>query len=55
MSLGYAEKLSYREDVGTVGMSEIFDPPDVLEEKVMPLSLSINFGIDCLIPQLSDQ
>ena len=44
MSLGYAEKLSYREDVGTVGMSEIFDPPEVLEEKVksftLPLPLS---------------
>lgn len=34
MSLGYAEKLSYREDVGTVGMSEIFDPPDALQQKV---------------------
>ncbi|KAF7141929.1 hypothetical protein RHSIM_Rhsim06G0177100 [Rhododendron simsii] len=33
MSLGYAEKLSYREDVGTVGMSEIFDPPDALQQK----------------------
>ncbi|KAK9285450.1 hypothetical protein L1049_024643 [Liquidambar formosana] len=29
MSLGYAEKLSYREDVGTVGMSEIFDLPHI--------------------------
>lgn len=34
MSLGYAEKLSYREDVGSVGMSEIFDPPEVLQKKV---------------------
>ena len=34
MSLGYAEKLSYIEDVGKVGMSEIFDPPRVLQEKV---------------------
>ncbi|RZR77171.1 hypothetical protein BHM03_00002181 [Ensete ventricosum] len=34
MSLGYAQKLSYREDVGTVGMSEIFDPPDLLQQKV---------------------
>ncbi|KAJ0053939.1 hypothetical protein Pint_01825 [Pistacia integerrima] len=33
MSLGYAEKLSYREDVGSVGMSEIFDPPHVLQQK----------------------
>lgn len=34
MSLGYAEKLSYKEDVGTVGMSEIFDSPVVLQQKV---------------------
>ena len=40
MSLGYAQKLSYKEDVGTVGMSEIFDPPHVLQEKVRPISLS---------------
>ncbi|KAK3013168.1 hypothetical protein RJ639_007887 [Escallonia herrerae] len=33
MSLGYAEKLSYIEDVGNVGMSEFFDPPHVLQEK----------------------
>ncbi|KAF3777107.1 NAD-dependent protein deacetylase [Nymphaea thermarum] len=33
MSLGYAEKLSYREDVGSVGMAEIFDPPEVLRKK----------------------
>lgn len=38
MSLGYAEKLSYREDVGTVGMSEIFDPPNVLEQKIAELA-----------------
>ncbi|RRT54788.1 hypothetical protein B296_00048910 [Ensete ventricosum] len=35
MSLGYAQKLSYREDIGTVGMSEIFDPPDLLQQKVV--------------------
>lgn len=34
MSLGYAEKLSYRKDIGAVGMSEIFDPHDILENKV---------------------
>ncbi|KAH7576607.1 hypothetical protein JRO89_XS01G0117000 [Xanthoceras sorbifolium] len=34
MSLGYAKKLSYREDVGSVGMSEIFDQPHVLQQKV---------------------
>lgn len=41
MSLGYAEKLSYREDVGTVGMSEIFDPQNVLEEKIAELAAMI--------------
>ena len=34
MSLGFAEKLSYNENVGSVGMSEIFDPPHVLQQKV---------------------
>jgi len=34
MSLGYAEKLSFREDVGTVGMPEIFDPPELVQNKV---------------------
>ncbi|CAK9148870.1 unnamed protein product [Ilex paraguariensis] len=41
MSLGYAEKLSYIEDVGKVGMSEIFDPPDVLQEKIERLAMMI--------------
>ena len=34
MSLGYAEKLSYREDVGSVGMPEMFDSPNLLQGKV---------------------
>lgn len=34
MSLGYAQKLSYREDVGTVGMAEFFDSAEVLDRKV---------------------
>jgi len=34
MSLGYAEKLSYREDVGTVGMPEIFETPELVQNKV---------------------
>lgn len=42
MSLGYAEKLSYIEDVGNVGMTEYFDPPHVLQEKVETLSLPIH-------------
>ncbi|KAG9448560.1 hypothetical protein H6P81_008525 [Aristolochia fimbriata] len=41
MSLGYAEKLSYREDVGTVGMNEIFDSPDVLQQKIEELAMII--------------
>ncbi|XP_044473318.1 NAD-dependent protein deacetylase SRT1-like [Mangifera indica] len=38
MSLGYAEKLSYIEDVGNVGMTEFFDPPQVLQEKIEQLA-----------------
>lgn len=34
MSLGYAEKLSFIEDVGNVGMTEYFDPPYILQDKV---------------------
>ncbi|KAF6153772.1 hypothetical protein GIB67_001005 [Kingdonia uniflora] len=41
MSLGYAEKLSYREDVGTVGMTELFDSQDVLEQKIEDLAAMI--------------
>uniref|UniRef100_A0A1D1Z5L9 NAD-dependent protein deacetylase SRT1 n=1 Tax=Anthurium amnicola TaxID=1678845 RepID=A0A1D1Z5L9_9ARAE len=41
MSLGYAEKLSHREDVGTVGMSEIFDSPDVMQGKIEELAALI--------------
>lgn len=38
MSLGYAEKLSYIEDVGNVGMAEFFDSPQNLQEKVRRFS-----------------
>ncbi|KAL5798125.1 hypothetical protein ACOSQ2_002945 [Xanthoceras sorbifolium] len=41
MSLGYAKKLSYREDVGSVGMSEIFDQPHVLQQKIEELAAII--------------
>ncbi|KAL3821128.1 hypothetical protein ACJIZ3_007033 [Penstemon smallii] len=41
MSLGYAEKLSFIEDVGNVGMTEFFDPPHVLLEKVERLAMMI--------------
>jgi len=34
MSLGYAEKLSFIEDVGQVGMAEFFDPSHLLQCKV---------------------
>ena len=34
MSLGYAEKLSYRADVGAVGMPELFDSATDLQSKV---------------------
>lgn len=27
MSIGYAQKLSDKKDVGTLGMPELFDPP----------------------------
>ncbi|KAJ1441232.1 Sirtuin family [Sesbania bispinosa] len=41
MSLGYAEKLSYIEDVGNVGMAEYFDPSHVLREKIERLAIMI--------------
>nr|XP_043628763.1 NAD-dependent protein deacetylase SRT1-like [Erigeron canadensis] len=41
MSLGYAEKLSYKEDVGDVGMSEFFDSPEVLQKKINQLAKMI--------------
>ncbi|KAI3708188.1 hypothetical protein L2E82_37320 [Cichorium intybus] len=41
MSLGYAEKLSYKEDVGDVGMSEFFDSPDELQLKINRLAKMI--------------
>jgi len=37
--LGYAEKLSFREDVGTVGMPEIFDPPELVQNKIEELAV----------------
>ncbi|KAH9607198.1 hypothetical protein KSS87_021264 [Heliosperma pusillum] len=41
MSLGYAEKLSYIEDVGQVGMDEFFDSPHVLQDKIEQLAVLI--------------
>ncbi|KAK8545760.1 hypothetical protein V6N13_067025 [Hibiscus sabdariffa] len=43
MSLGYAEKLSFIEDVGQVGMTEFFDSAHVLQDKVFAwLTVSCN-------------
>jgi NAD+-dependent protein deacetylase sirtuin 6 len=33
MSLVYAKKLSYRKEIGEVGMPEIFDSTEVLQNK----------------------
>ncbi|CAL5202342.1 unnamed protein product [Lathyrus oleraceus] len=41
MSLGYAEKLSFIEDVGNVGMTEHFDPSTILREKIEQLAIMI--------------
>ncbi|XP_062078869.1 NAD-dependent protein deacetylase SRT1 [Humulus lupulus] len=41
MSLGYAEKLSFIEDVGQVGMTEHFDSSNVLQEKIERLATLI--------------
>ncbi|MCE3051196.1 ditrans,polycis-polyprenyl diphosphate synthase [Datura stramonium] len=41
MSLGYAEKLSFIEDVGNVGMTEHYDPPHVLQDKIERLAVMI--------------
>ncbi|KAG9134191.1 hypothetical protein Leryth_024029 [Lithospermum erythrorhizon] len=38
MSLGYAQKLSYKEDVGSVGMKELYDPPNILQQKIEQLA-----------------
>jgi mono-ADP-ribosyltransferase sirtuin 6 len=38
MSLGYAEKLSFIEDVGQVGMAEFFDPSHLLQCKIEELA-----------------
>ncbi|KAI4308534.1 hypothetical protein L6164_031593 [Bauhinia variegata] len=41
MSMGFAEKLSYRKEAGAVGMTEIFDPPEVLQRKIQRLAVMI--------------
>ncbi|TVU13363.1 hypothetical protein EJB05_40415 [Eragrostis curvula] len=41
MSLGYAKKLSYREEIGDVGMPEIFDSPEILHNKIEELAAMV--------------
>ncbi|KAK1353793.1 Deacetylase sirtuin-type domain-containing protein [Heracleum sosnowskyi] len=41
MSLGYAQKLSYKEDVGSVGMPEFFDANKLLQQKIEKLARMI--------------
>ncbi|XP_050220215.1 NAD-dependent protein deacetylase SRT1 [Mercurialis annua] len=41
MSLGYAEKLSFIEDVGNVGMKEFFDSSNLLQDKIERLAKMI--------------
>ena len=48
MSLGYAEKLSYREELGTVGMPEMFDSPKLLQGKVDLVAYCLTFFL-CLL------
>lgn len=50
MSLGYAEKLSFIEDVGNVGMTEYFDPPLLLQDKVRFFSLFWHFFLQPFTP-----
>ncbi|MBA0573820.1 hypothetical protein Golob_001077, partial [Gossypium lobatum] len=52
MSLGYAEKLSFIEDVGQVGMTEFFDSAHVLQDKSRHLVVFTGAGIStsCGIP-----
>ena len=39
MSLGYAEKLSYRDDLGgTLGSEELSEPPEQLAQKIDQLT-----------------
>ncbi|GJN13001.1 hypothetical protein PR202_ga31334 [Eleusine coracana subsp. coracana] len=41
MSLGYANKLSYREEIGEVGMPEIFDSSEILQNKIEELAAMV--------------
>ncbi|KAK3142884.1 hypothetical protein QOZ80_4BG0353270 [Eleusine coracana subsp. coracana] len=41
MSLGYAKKLSYREEIGEVGMPEIFDSSEILQNKIEELAAMV--------------
>ncbi|GAB4818266.1 hypothetical protein N2152v2_005312 [Parachlorella kessleri] len=51
MSLGYAEKLSYREDLGgQLGAPELFDRGDLLESKIGQLVALASISTACGIP-----
>lgn len=48
MSLGYAEKLSYREDLGgRLGAPELFDDVQELERKIDELTKLVSFAYTC--------
>ncbi|KAI7729543.1 hypothetical protein M8C21_012712 [Ambrosia artemisiifolia] len=43
MSIGYAKKLSYIENVDNDGMTEFHDPPHILQEKRNNLEMTSSF------------
>jgi len=48
MSLGYAEKLSYRDDVGAVGQKEFLDEDQAVNAKCRELAELVRFMI-CVV------
>lgn len=50
MSLGYAEKLSFREDLGgQLGAPELSDTPEEVEAKVERLAELVRSACGCLV------
>jgi hypothetical protein len=47
MSLGYAEKLSYREDIGAVGQKELLDSAEEIEAKICELASLVQLVCPC--------
>ena len=45
MSLGYAQKLSYREDLGQLGAPELFDSDAELQAKVEQLAALVRSAL----------